>query len=267
MIKAIETNVNLANFPATFAPFATFTIYAIIAVVRHNGSILSATAFTTLALISILTSPLLTFCQAMPAILQAAACFTRIEKYCIDDSTILQSSSSAQAFEGHIQKDKEPQPYDMPKLSNTPLVSFTNADISWSPQKETTLQNLSLNIRKGIVMIIGPVGCGKSTLLESMINQNMVTGGSISASFSKAAYCPQTTWIQNDTIRSNIVGVSEFEKGWYDFTVSGCGLEEDFKAMPEGDMRMAGSDGGSLSGGQKQRVVSALIIAFCKQDF
>lgn len=248
-----QTNVNLANIPATFAPFATIIIYAIIAAVRHNGSLLSTTAFTTLALISILTSPLLTFCQAMPATLQTVACFGRIEKYCSD-------SSSNLVPEEILPGDKEVQPYE--KSLDTPLVSFKNADILWSLEKEPTLQNLNLDIRRSgeIIMIIGPVGCGKSTLLESMINRNMITRGSISASFFRTAYCPQIPWIQNDTIRNNIIGASHFDKAWYDVTVSACGLEEDFKAMPEGDMRVTGSDGSSLSGGQKQRVVSVLVI-------
>ncbi|QGA17379.1 hypothetical protein EYB26_005050 [Talaromyces marneffei] len=87
----------------------------------------------------------------------------------------------------------------------------------------------------------------------------MVTGGTITASFSKAAYCPRSPWIQNDTIRRNIIGVSEFDKAWYDFTALSCGLEK-FKAMPEGDMRMAGSDGDSLSGGQKQMIALACAV-------
>lgn len=196
----------------------------------------------------------------MPATLQAVACFGRIEKYCSE------SSSSKQAAEDIVEEDKEAEPSE--KSLDTPLVSFKNADVSWSLEKEPTLQNLSLKIRQGgIFMIMGPVGCGKSTLLESMINQSMVIRGSISASFSRTAYCPQIPWIQNDTIRNNIIGASQFDKAWYDVTVSACGLEEDFKAMPEGDMRVAGSNGGSLSGGQKQRVVSILItlrkVCFC----
>lgn len=243
--------MNIANIPATFAPFATITIYAIIAAVRHNSAILSVTAFTTLALISILTSPLLTFCQAMPALLQAVACFGRIEKYCSE-------SSSNRASAEIIQANNEAQPCE--KLPDTPLISFDNVMISWSPEKEPILQNLSLNIRRGITMIIGPVGCGKSTLLESMINRNMVIGGSVSTSFLTAAYCPQIPWIQNDTIRNNIIGASRFDQTWYNFTISACGLEEDFKTVSGGDWRMAGSDGSSLSGGQKQRVVSFLVI-------
>jgi ABC-type bacteriocin/lantibiotic exporter with double-glycine peptidase domain len=195
----------------------------------------------------------------MPATLQAGACFGRIEKYCT-------KSSLTQASEDILQEDNEVRRYEISKFPGTSLVSFKGADISWAPEKEATLQNLNLNIRKGeILMIIGPVSCGKSTLLESMINQNMVIGGSISASFLKTAYCPQTPWIQNDTIRNNITGTSEFDRAWYDFTVSACGLEEDFKTMPEGDMRMAGSDGNSLSGGQKQRVVSVLYCRFYTQ--
>ncbi|EED22270.1 ATP-binding cassette transporter, putative [Talaromyces stipitatus ATCC 10500] len=256
--KLLIWQIALSNVPATFAPCATFTIYAIIAVLKHNGSILSGTAITTLALISILTNPLLIFCQAMPANLQAAACFSRIEKYCMDNSTILLRPST-QASVDTLKEDKE-QPFEISKSFDTPLVSFKSAEISWSSRLDPTLRNLNLSVRRGIVMIIGPVGCGKSTLIESMINQSMVTGGTITASFSKAAYCPQSPWIQNDTIRRNIIGTSEFDKEWYDFTALSCGIEQDFKAMPEGDMRMAGSDGDSLSGGQKQTIALARAV-------
>lgn len=84
----------------------------------------------------------------------------------------------------------------------------------------------------------------------------MVKNGFRTASFSKAAYCPQTPWITNDTIRNNIIGFRQFDQTWYDFTCEVCGLQGDLNALSEGDMHMAGSGGISLSGGQKQRIVS-----------
>lgn len=105
-------------------------------------------------------------------------------------------------------------------------------------------------------MIVGPVGSGKSTLLESILNQHMVKNGSMTTSFSRAAYCPQSAWIRNDTIRGNIIGFHAFDQAWFDFTCAVCGLQDDLDSFAKGDMHMAGSDGIALSGGQKQRIVS-----------
>ncbi|KAJ5383264.1 ABC transporter integral membrane type 1 [Penicillium concentricum] len=237
--KLLIWQVALSNLPVVFAPFATFTIYAIISVVRHDGSILSAQAFTSLALISLLTNPLLIFCQAMPALWQAFACFDRIQAYC------------AEGIHSSAKYEEEIQPLP---TSEKFLISFQNADIAHSSEKEPVLRNLNVNIHQGITMIVGRVGCGKSTLIESILHQHMVQNGSRTASFSRAAYCPQIPWIWNDTIRNNIIGFLEFDQKWYDFTCAACGLQEDLDALAKGDMHLPGSNGISLSGGQKQRI-------------
>ncbi|EED14311.1 ATP-binding cassette transporter, putative [Talaromyces stipitatus ATCC 10500] len=151
--KLLIWQIALSNIPVTLAPFATLTIYAVIALVRQDGSILSTTAFTTLALISILTDPLLVFCQAIPANIQAIACFSRIEKY-YKNSTPLPVSSTTLS-DDNIEENKESQPYKVSQAVNSPLVSFKNAEISRSSEKEPALKNLNLSICRGVVMIIG----------------------------------------------------------------------------------------------------------------
>jgi ABC-type multidrug transport system fused ATPase/permease subunit len=70
------------------------------------------------------------------------------------------------------------------------------------------------------------------------------------------AYCPQTPWIMNDTIRQNIVGPAAYDPKWYNFVIRACALESDFENIAGGDLSKAGSSGITLSGGQKQRIVS-----------
>ncbi|KAI9745550.1 MAG: hypothetical protein M1818_001084 [Claussenomyces sp. TS43310] len=112
-------------------------------------------------------------------------------------------------------------------------------------------------------MVIGPVGSGKSTLLETILGNSNLSSGSATSSLSRVAYCPQIPWIQNNTIRQNIIGPFDFDPKWYDFTITACALEEDLKNMPGGDMRMAGSTGVSLSGGQKQRILKVVFLDNC----
>ncbi|KAJ5603346.1 ABC transporter integral membrane type 1 [Penicillium hordei] len=249
-MKAVQMlGLGCALQPAHYSRSLCYvTIYAIISVVRHDGSILSVQAFTSLALISFLTNPLLIFCQAMPAIWQAIACFARIEAYCA------KGNPSSETYEEDIQlllTSEKSYPF---------LISFQNATIAWSSEKEPMIRDLSVDIHQGIRMIVGPVGCGKSTLIESIFHQHMVKNGSRTASFSRAAYCPQNPWIKNDTIRNNIIGFLEFDQTWYDFTCDVCGLQGDLDALSEGDMHMAGSGGISLSGGQKQRIALARAV-------
>ncbi|KAL4908813.1 hypothetical protein BDW74DRAFT_187329 [Aspergillus multicolor] len=245
--KLLIWQVAFSNLPVVFAPFATFTVYAIIAVARHDESILSTQAFTSLALISLLTGPLLNLCQVMPAIWQAMACFDRIEAY-------FKQSPSFRMY-----KEAEVQPSDSKKLIPF-LASFQNANISWSLEQDPVLRNFSIDIPQGITIIVGPVGCGKSTLIEAMLHEHMVKLGSRIASFSRAAYCPQAPWIINDTIRNNIISFQEFDPAWYDFVCMACGLQEDLQVLDGGDGHIAGSDGISLSGGQRQRIALAQAV-------
>ena len=137
------------------------------------------------------------------------------------------------------------------------LVSFEGADISWSSDSsELALQDLELSIRPGLTAITGPVGSGKSTLLQSIIGETIVKRGTVTYLQCGVAFCSQTAWIMDDTIRRNIVGDTSFDQKWYDFSLESCGLQEDITRMPRGDETIAGSNGTSLSGGQRQRVVS-----------
>ncbi|EXF85940.1 5'-nucleotidase [Colletotrichum fioriniae PJ7] len=79
------------------------------------------------------------------------------------------------------------------------------------------------------------------------------------------AYCSQSPWLENGTLRQNILGVSILERKWYDSVISACGLEADLKVLESGDLTVIGSNGVNLSGGQKQRVALArAVYSRCK---
>lgn len=252
----------IANVPTDLAPFVTFATYAGIALARQDESILSAKAFTSLALISLLTSPLLTLCQMMPALLQALSCFSRIEGYCELSSKPLSEQSISTASFIHL-SGSQVELQDWPQQrtrSLRPLISFKDANISSSPDTEPILHRITLTINNGITMIIGPVGSGKSTLIASLLGGNTLKRGLVTSNISKFAFCSQDSWIPNDTIRQNILGSSEMDQKWYVFVCWACGLEKDLQVLPGGDLRMTGSNGISLSGEQRQRVVSKAFL-------
>jgi len=62
-------------------------------------------------------------------------------------------------------------------------------------------------------------------------------------------YVEQSAWIQNMTVRDNILFGLPFDKKRYVQTVTGCQLESDLAMMVAGDMSEIGQRGINLSGG------------------
>ena len=243
--------VKLANIPLTLAPFATFSIFTIISAAKGSESLLSTRVFTSLSLISLMTAPLLIFVQLLPSLYQSIACFDRIEMYC---TKVPFDFADENVWTDSIELSDTLS--NLPPTSQDSVVEFHKASFSWSQEGSPVLHHLEFAVkRKMITAVIGPVGSGKSTLLESALGETVLTEGSISQFQSTVAYCPQTAWIVNDTIRQNITGPSSFDPKWYKFVIWACALENDLEDIPGGDLSKAGSSGVTLSGGQKQRIV------------
>jgi ATP-binding cassette subfamily C (CFTR/MRP) protein 1 len=49
------------------------------------------------------------------------------------------------------------------------------------------------------------------------------------------AYVPQQAWIQNLSVRDNIVFGQKFDQQWYDIVVDSCALRADIATLPAGD--------------------------------
>ena len=124
------------------------------------------------------------------------------------------------------------------------------------------LEGINLSVsRNELVAIVGSVGCGKSSLLAAIAGDMRKTSGAIRMS-SRLAYCPQYAWIQNATVRENIIFGKDFDPAWYADVVEACALQADLDMLPDGDMTEIGERGITISGGQKQRVNIARAIYF-----
>ncbi|KAK7757252.1 ATP-binding cassette transporter yor1 [Diatrype stigma] len=77
------------------------------------------------------------------------------------------------------------------------------------------LQHMNLEIgRNELVAVIGSVGSGKTSLLAALAGDMRKTSGEVVFGASKA-FCPQYAWIQNATVRQNILFGKEMDREWY----------------------------------------------------
>ncbi|KAJ5710362.1 multidrug resistance-associated protein [Penicillium malachiteum] len=250
--------IGLSNIPTDLAPFATFLVYALVAIINGGDSLMSARAFTSLSLISLLTSPLLTFIQICPGLFQSLACFHRIEAFCTQNPP--KADPELKDDTKDIRSDKITQE------SSEHMIILDRASFSWASDSAPVLKDIDLVIeRQSISILTGPTGAGKSALLESIMGETTLLEGRMLINATRVAYCSQTPWIINDTIRNNITGGAEVDEKWYTFTLQACCLKGDLQQIPGGDMFKCGSNGVALSGGQKQRIALARAV-YSKAD-
>ena len=107
--------------------------------------------------------------------------------------------------------------------------------------------------------VVGPVGSGKSSLLSAVLGEMLQLGGGARVTGSRGLLTQQP-WIQNMTIRENILFGRRHECDRYNETIESCGLVPDLLSMPAGDQTEIGENGVNLSGGQKQRVALARLL-------
>jgi ABC-type multidrug transport system fused ATPase/permease subunit len=84
-----------------------------------------------------------------------------------------------------------------------------------------------------VVAVVGRVGCGKSSLFNAILG-NMVTKSGTVKVGGKIAYVPQTPWVQNLTLKDNILFGLPFDEDRYKKVVHACALELDFSILPKG---------------------------------
>lgn len=246
-------------------------MYILLAQSRGTGTLTEGTAFAALSAFELLNQPMINAIDGFEHVQTVLNSFRRIQEYLVSEeredyrtSNLIKASSSDSSLSQPNEKDdltlgdEKAGAYEKPYGSDSRTVAVAK-DVSakYTEEKESVLNGLNFEILRGqTTMIYGPVGSGKSTLLKLLLGELPITTGSVSTNFVKAAYCPQTPWITWGTIQQNIVGMSAFDKSYYDRVVQACALNPDFEELTNGDQTHAGIRGSRLSGGQQMRVVS-----------
>lgn len=247
--------------PSIFAGLSLFATYAVVARIDGTEGMSVSQAITSLAAMMVLAQPLIMILYAIPHGWSALGCFARIQEFLNEESHVDSRSRLSMDTPPDSPKEKETlQRITRVSSGSHPHESYIRvqkASFAWSSSDNAVVKGLETHIGPGcnLTIIVGPVGCGKSTLLKGLLSETSKTDGVVSVCSPEIAYCDQTAWVINGSIRDNIVGNSEFDESWYRSTIQATALDVDLQQLPNGDSTVVGSKGIRLSGGQKARVV------------
>ena len=232
----------------------TFVIYVLL-----GNTLTAARVFTSVALFSMLTGPLNAFPWVLNGLVEALVSLRRLEKF-----------FGLPEFNPELYFSKM---YDIDGVSpadDNDIVlhdcSFTHRpqeDADALSQERFFLSDMSLSIKTGeLEGVIGPVGSGKSAFLDSLLGEMQRTEGQISVNRPQRGigFVKQEPWLQQGTIRDNIMWGKAFQYSWYNKVVEACALKLDFDQLSRGDLSQVGEGGAALSGGQKARVALARAV-------
>ncbi|KAF9163643.1 hypothetical protein DFQ26_002301 [Actinomortierella ambigua] len=195
----------------------------------------------------------------------------RIKQEDLEDiETVNDRASVHEKLSGQL-ADKDPMP-DTASMIETASTRSKDSDDDDKPASDSSavsadkasfrLKKINLAIPRGkLVAVVGAVGSGKSSLLNAMVGEMRKAGGSIEFG-GTVGYSPQSAWIQNATVKDNIVFGLPYDEHKYQRVIQQCALERDIQILPQGDQTEIGERGVNLSGGQKQRVNIARAVYF-----
>ncbi|XP_048248325.1 multidrug resistance-associated protein 1-like isoform X3 [Haliotis rufescens] len=231
----------LSSFTWTTAPFmVSLTTFAVYVMSDSNNVLDAEKAFVSLSLFNILRFPLSMLPQVITNIVQASVSLKRLQHFLqheeLDPSAVQQNPTD--------------------KLA----VSIDNGVFTWDPEAATTLKGINFSVEEGsLVAVVGVVGAGKSSLLSALLGEMDRISGTVNVKGS-VAYVSQQPWIQNATLKDNVLFGETSDDEAYRKVVGACALDPDIEMLPAGDQTEIGEKGINLSGGQKQRVAIARAV-------
>ncbi|XP_060645841.1 multidrug resistance-associated protein 1 isoform X12 [Drosophila nasuta] len=223
-----------APFLVSLVTFATYLL------TDEANQLSTKKVFVSIALFDIIKLPLTIIPMLNADIAETQVSVKRINKFL----------NSEELDPNNVQHDKsKPHP-----------IIIENGHFSWGDEDETTLKNISMEVPKNnLVAIVGTVGSGKSSVVQAILGEMEKISGSVNT-VGRLAYVPQQAWIQNATVRDNILFGKAYDRKRYNRVIDACALRTDIEILSAGDLTEIGEKGINLSGGQKQRISLARAV-------
>ncbi|XP_030383704.1 multidrug resistance-associated protein 1 isoform X7 [Scaptodrosophila lebanonensis] len=228
------------SFLWSCAPFLVSVVTFATYVLSSDENILTAEKiFVSITLFDTLKLPLATLPMLAVDIAETQVSVNRINKFL----------NSEELDPNNVKHDAS-KPHPM---------TIENGQFSWGDD-DVTLKNINIEVRKNnLVAIVGTVGSGKSSVIQAFLGEMEKISGTVNT-VGKLAYVPQQAWIQNATLRDNILFGQEYDRKRYNRVIDACALRADIDILSAGDLTEIGEKGINLSGGQKQRISLARAV-------
>lgn len=164
----------------------------------------------------------------------------------------------------HLEVSKNPK-----QIEFNSEIKIKNVSFSYNETK-SIFENVNISICKGdVVGIVGPSGAGKTTFVDVLlgllhnttgeiyIDDQLLNKDTIASWREKISYVPQTAYLIDDTIESNIAfGLNEdaIDKDRIASCLKDSMLCDYVDSLPAKEKTVVGERGIQMSGGQRQRL-------------
>jgi ABC-type multidrug transport system fused ATPase/permease subunit len=244
-----------------------------------------ANVLTALALFDILRVPVCMLPQVINSIVIANLSFDRIQRFLVckeyhpvdegtfdDIGVVVENATFIFDGDGNDEKfhqlDMKTKGNDLVDSRKFPTVQNhirnnqkeDNLNVVSVPSNVFRLRHINFNCARGdLIAVVGSVGQGKSALINCLLGEMQRISGTVKIK-GKIAYCSQTPFILNDTVRNNILFSRKndpIDIARYNNALSACDLVHDLQLLKNGDETHIGERGFTCSGGQKTRIALA----------
>ncbi|KAI0650859.1 multidrug resistance-associated ABC transporter [Trametes meyenii] len=263
ILELVNGNINYVIPVVTMV--ATFVTYTII-----MGKELSASrVFSSMSVFDVMRDQLHTVFALMPSMIQAKVSLDRISEF-LYKTEMLDEFSDKDATSAELVVP--------PRTAESDIIGIRAAAFTWSNENDGSLtpgpnrHNFTLRIEDEVIfkrgqvnLIVGPTGSGKTSLLMALLGElhYIPTGPDSFVNLPRAggvAYAAQESWVQNETIRDNILFGAPYDEERYNKVIYQCALKRDLTLFEAGDKTEVGEKGLTLSGGQKARITLARAV-------
>ncbi|RHZ09319.1 hypothetical protein DYB31_002623 [Aphanomyces astaci] len=219
------------------APVALTTVSFASYVLLFKQTLTASKVFTALALFNMIKAPMMLLPEIIAIWMQSLVLYKRFTEFLALD-------------------ERDPTIVSPTVSSNAMAIEVVDGCFGWDADKPF-FNHLNVSVKGGeLVVLHGSVGEGKSSFCNVLLGELDKYGGSVGVS-GRVAFFAQQPWIQNLTIRENILFGLPYDRVKYNNVLEACALAKDLTLFAAGDRTEIGSKGVIVSGGQKARISQA----------
>ncbi|GJE85927.1 multidrug resistance-associated ABC transporter [Phanerochaete sordida] len=265
--KMLELANGLINFSI---PVLTMIVTYMTYTVVMKKELTASRVFSSMAVFDILQENLHGIFGFLPMVIQAKVSLDRVSEFMTTTELLDQYANELEEAEA---------PSFVPQVEIDPtVIGIRESAFTWSRDNDGTAtpgrtrRSWALRIeeevtfkRGAINLIVGPTGSGKTSMLMALLGEMhyLPAGPEAYVALPRAggvAYAAQESWVQNETIRDNILFGAPYDEERYNKVIEQCALKRDLTLFDAGDKTEVGEKGLTLSGGQKARITLARAV-------